>query len=157
MMTLPALDPHERACLLGSQPDRVVGMFAARLEKRLFASLGVPIAINELPVGEAQGLPAGDEPMIEIRPELASAWLGLRLGGKPAATMMSLKDARLSEPFRNLVRRTLAESVVNAGAAAWPRLMRLQLAMGGQQGSMDIAWNSAHALAWAHRVIREKR
>lgn len=155
-MLLPALAPHERACLLGSQPDGPVRVLAVRLQKRLLASLGTPVGIGELPAVEVQGVPAGDEPVIAIQPELAAAWLAMRLGGKSATAGLPLKDASLSEPFKALIRRALAESVVNAGAAAWPRLVRLQVFMGGQQGGVDIVWNSAHAMAWARRVIREK-
>ncbi len=154
-MRLPALDPRERIWLQARLPGSTLPAFARRLQQRLIASLGVPVGICELPGGEAQGAAAPDEPVIAVQPELAAAWLALRLGGKAGAGL-PLRDGALAAPLRALIRRTLAEAVINSGETAWPQAMRLSVAMGGQQGIVEIFWNGAHALAWARRAMREK-
>ena len=158
MMRLPALDPHERAYLQALQPSTPVRVFACRLRQRLLASLGAAVEVGETPCDPMrdQAMHAGSEPAILIEPELAAAWLALRLGGKAGCTGGLIRDDDLTAPFRLLIRRTLAESVVNAGKADWPQAMRLRIAMGGRMGAIDIFWNSANAMAWAHRTIREK-
>lgn len=158
MMRLPALDPRERAYLQALQPSTPVRAFANRLRQRLLASLRAAVEVGEAPCDSLrdQAIHAGNEPVILIEAELAAAWLALRLGGKTGSMGGLIKDDTLVAPFRTLIRRTLAESVVNAGKADWPQAMRLRIALGGRTGSVDIFWNSAHALAWAHRTIREK-
>lgn len=154
MMVLPPLAAEERACLQSRPTDSVLQGFALRLEQRLLASLGVRASANISPLQD--GRDAGeDEPAIRIAPELAGAWLALRLGGKPSGASPT-GDARLAAPFKALIRRTLAESAVNAGASEWPQAMRLELSMGGRQGTVEIFWNGARALEWARRAIREK-
>lgn len=156
MMLLPALTPEEQACLQALQPDEQLQMFAARLRQRLIASLGAPASVSAGVCGEPRAMPAGDEPVIAIDTDLAAAWLDLRMGGQGGAAGRQMKDSRLADPFKTLIRRALAESVVNAGLADWPHAMQLRLDMGGQTGKADIFWNSAHAMDWARRVIREK-
>lgn len=157
MMRLPALDPRERAHLQALQPSTPVRAFACRLRQRLLVSLGAAVEVGETPCDSARDQAMhGNEPAIRIEPELAAAWLALRLGAKTGALGGLIKDDTLAAPFRILVRRTLAESVINAGTVDWPQAMRLRIAMGGRTGSVDIFWNSAHAMAWAHRTIREK-
>lgn len=156
MMHLPALAAQERACLQDPRPHGAAQSFAFRLRQRLIAGLGAAVEVSEAPVAGAPDLPADDEPAIAIQPELAAAWLSLRLGGRPGAAEPALKDARLAEAFRTLIRRTLAESVFNGGEAAWPARLRLRLVLDGRQGDVDIVWNSAHARAWARRAIKEK-
>ncbi len=155
MMRLPALDPRERACLQALQPGTPLRAFAHRLQQRLIASLAVPVDVREIPC-EPAGKPAGDEPVIIIEPQIAAAWLALRLGGKPAASDGPIRDEALVAPFKRLVRRTLAESALNAGEAVWPQAMRLRIGMGGRQGPIDISWSGAQVADWARRVIREK-
>ncbi len=155
-MQLPALDPQERAWLQALLPNGAARSFASRLRQRLLASLGVPVSVSESPGVEAQGAPAGNEPMIAIEPELAAAWLALRLGGRPGTGGLALKDDTLAMPFKALIHRALAEAVVNSGEAAWPQAMRFSVAMGGRQGMVEIFWNGAHAMAWARRTVREK-
>lgn len=156
MMRLPALESHELAYLRNPQSAVPVLSFAGRLRQRLIASLGVSVGVDDVPVAGAQDYLPGGEPSIAVQPELASAWLVLRLGGKPAGGERAIKDASLADPFKALVRRTLAETVVNAGEAAWPARIRLCVSLGGKGGNVDIAWNSAHARVWARRTIREK-
>ena len=156
MMQLPALDPQERAYLQARLPDAPTHTFAFRLRQRLIANLGVPVEVIESTASVVQGLPDRDEPVIEIETGLAASWLNTRLGGRSGVTGAPLKDAMLIESFKRLIRRTLAESVFNSGALAWPQAMHLVVAMGGRQGAVDIFWNSAHAMAWARRTMGEK-
>lgn len=156
MMQLPALDAEERAYLLSLLPDSALQAFARRLEQRLLASLGMPASVSISPAGGGQDKPIEDEPVIMIAPELAAAWLNLRLGGRTGTGAAPLKDAGLVAPFRALIRRTLAETAVNAGVFDWPQAMRLDLSMDGQQGTVEIVWNSARAQSWAQRAIRGK-
>lgn len=58
--------------------------------------------------------------------------------------------------MRRLIRRTLAESVVNAGEPVWPDVLRLRLVLGGREGMIEIVWNGAAAMRWASRTLREK-
>jgi hypothetical protein len=156
MMRLPVLDAQERAYLQALQPHGALQVFASRLRQHLLASLGAPVEVSALP-DAVQASPAGSEPSIAIAPELAAAWLGLRFGGKPGAGDRPPAHAALCKPFVRMIRRALAESVVNAGTVhAWPAVMRLQLSMGGGGGAVDIVWNSVHAQAWARGVIRER-
>lgn len=156
MMQLPALSPEERACLQSGQPNSALQMLAERLRQRLVASLGVMVSINELPGGHAKALPGGSEPAIEIDQEFAGAWLAVRLGGAAKAGAWQVRDAALLAPLVALVRRALAETVINLGDAAWPQVMRLQVRIGPQQGAVEISWNSERAMPWARRTIREK-
>lgn len=156
MMQLPALDAEEKAFLLSLLPDSALQAFARRLEQRLLASLGMPAGVSISPAEAGQDPLVADEPVISIAPALAAAWLGLRLGGRKGTGAPPLKDAGLAAPFKALIRRALAESVVNAGAFDWPQAMRLYLSMGGQQGTVEIVWDSTRASGWAQRAIREK-
>lgn len=155
MMQLPALDAEERAYLQSLLPDSALRAFARRLEQRLLASLGVAVSASIMPIHDRKQAVA-DEPAIAIAPELAAAWLNLRLGGGTVTGALPLKDATLAAPLKALIRRALAESAVNAGEAVWPQAMRLHLSMGGQRGEVEISWNSVLALDWARRAIREK-
>ncbi|MEW6133929.1 MAG: hypothetical protein AB1591_12345 [Pseudomonadota bacterium] len=154
MMALSPLAAEERACLQSFLPGGMLHGFARRLEQRLLASLGVQANAVVSPLRDG-GDTGGDEPVIRIAPELADAWLALRLGGKPSGVSMP-GDERLAVPFKTLIRRTLAESAVNAGKEEWPQAMRLELFLGGRQGTVEIFWNGARALEWARRAIREK-
>lgn len=156
MMQLPALSLEERACLQSGQPDSALPMLAERLRQRLVVSLGVAVSVNELPGGHARALPDGSEPMIEIDQELAGAWLAARLGGAANAKAWPVRDAALFAPLVALIRRALAEAVVNLGDAAWPQAMCLQVRIGPQPGAVEIFWNSERAMPWARRTIREK-
>lgn len=156
MMQLPALSPEERACLQSGQPDSALPMLAERLRQRLVASLGVTVFVNGLPGGHAKALPDGSEPVIEIDRELAGAWLAARLGGTANANAWPVRDAALLAPLVALIRRALAETVVNLGETAWPQAMRLQVVIGPQPGAVEIFWNSERAMPWAHLTIREK-
>lgn len=156
MMRLPGLEPHERAYLNTQQQNGPVPSFASRLQQRLTASVGVPVVVREAPVAGVADVPAGDEPAIAIQPELSAAWLALRLGGRPGKVCAALKDHSLAQTFKALIRRTLAESIFNAGESVWPNHMRLQMIMADTPGEVDIVWNSVHAWHWARRVIKEK-
>jgi hypothetical protein len=156
MLQLPALDPEERACLQSLLPGSPLAALAERLRKRLIASLGVAVTVWESPSTAAPETISGDEPLIRIEPELAAAWLAVRLGGKCGTAGLQIRDASLAEPFRMLIGRALAETVINLGKASWPQAMRLRVAIGRQQGVVDIFWNSEHAMPWARRAIRER-
>lgn len=156
-MQLPALDAEERAYLQSLLPNSALHAFARRLEQRLLVSLGVPASVSASPSDGGQEKASDGEPAIRIAPELAAAWLALRLGGRTGEGALPPKDAMLVAPFKALIRRVLAESAVNAGVADWPQAMRLRLSMGGQQGTVEIVWNSVCSLAWAQRTIRETR
>lgn len=156
MMRLPALDARERACLQAPQSDAAAQAFAGRLRQRLVASLGVPASVSAAECGGLDEFDGGAEPAIAIAPELAEAWLVLRLGGRPDAARAVRMDEQLIRPFKAAIRRALAESVVNAGAAGWPQMMRLDVALGGRQGRVEIFWDGAHAGEWSRRTIREK-
>lgn len=155
MMHLPALDAEERAYLLSLLPDSALQAFARRLEQRLLVNLGALASISVLPVGDRKPADA-DEPSIRIAPELAAAWLNLRLGGRAGPAAKPMKDASLAAPLMALIRRVLAESAVNAGEVDWPQAMRLYISIDGQRGEVEISWDSAHARDWARRAIREK-
>jgi hypothetical protein len=155
-MRLPELEAGERACLQAPLTATMPQALAGRLQQHLIASLGVPASVSETGCGDAQNLHAGAEPAITIAPELAAAWLALRLGGRTGARCLPIKDEQLAQPFRAMVRRALAESVINSGTGAWPQLIRLNVALDGQQGAVEIFWNSAHAMAWSRRTVREK-
>lgn len=157
MLRLPRLEPEERAYLQGLGSADVSQALANRLRQRLVATLGGQVAVRASLANLPASMLGGNEPVIRIEPDLALAWLAVRLGGKPGRQRLKPGDETLHEPFRLLVRRALAETVVNLGAeACWPRALRLEATIGGQQGAVDIFWNSDHALAWAHRAIREK-
>ena len=157
MLRLPRLEPEERAYLQGLGCEDVFQALANRLRQRLVAMLGARVSVRGSLGHPPESMPCSNEPVIRIEPDLALAWLAVRLGGKPGRQRLKPGDETLHEPFRLLVRRALAETVVNLGSeASWPRALRLDVAIGGQQGAVDIFWNSDHALAWAHRAIREK-
>jgi len=156
MMQLPALSPEERAYLQAGLPNNALPALAERLRQRLVVSLGTAVSVSEGPGSTAHAVPNGKEPVIEIEPELAAAWLAVRYGGKPGTASLQVKDDALINPFRALIRRALAETVINLGDAAWPQAVRLQVSIGQQQGAVEIFWNSEQALPWARRAIREK-
>jgi hypothetical protein len=157
MLRLPRLEPEERAYLHGLGSEDVFQALAKRLRQRLVATLGAQVAVRGSLADLPEPMLGGNEPVIRIEPDLALAWLAVRLGGKPGRQRLKLGDETLHEPFRLMVRRALAETVVNLGAEAyWPRALGLDVTIGGQQGAVEIFWNSEHALAWAHRAIREK-
>ncbi len=156
MMPLPALDEAERAYLRAPQSDAAVEVFAARLRQRLVASLGVPASVSASECGGLDQSGSRAEPAIAIAPELAEAWLASRFGGRPGAVWVARMDEERLRPFTAAIRRALAESVVNAGAADWPHRMRLDVSLGGRHGRVEIFWDGAHAKDWARRALREK-
>lgn len=156
MMQLSALEPEERAYLQSLASNPALRALAARLRQRLVATLGVAAEVDELPGSAGTSFTSGSEPAIGIAPALAAAWLAVRLGGRPGMLVLQVKDDALVEPLRHLVRRALAETVINLGDTAWPQAVRLQVAIGPQRGEVEIFWNGGHAMAWARRVIREK-
>jgi hypothetical protein len=156
MMRLPALTPDERAWLQPISPSGALTALAERVRCHLMVSLGGSVAVSEFPGAVAQGPLRGVEPLIRIAPELAAVWLAVRLGGKPEKAGMQTGDGALIEPFRGLIRRALAEAVINYGDTAWPQAMRMRVAIGSVQGNVEISWNSVHAVSWARQAIREK-
>lgn len=155
MMRLPELDPEERVYLRSVQPDSGLQALAERLRQGLIANLGMAVSVCLVPRGPVHALPEGDEPFIRIEQELVAAWLDIRYGGKAGMKPWPVRDSGLHLPFTALVRRTLAQTVVNLGdGVVWPESMRLQVNIGFQQGMIDIYWNNVRATAWAHRAIR---
>ena len=158
MMQLPELNAEERASLQSGLPDAGVQSLAERLRQGLVVSLGQKVAVSCLPVKAVPGLPEHGEPVISMEPELAAAWLALRYGGKTETGYWPVRDADLLKPFQVLVRRALAHAVINLGDnAAWPRVMRLQIAIGLHQGRLEIIWDGRCAMSWARREIRGER
>jgi hypothetical protein len=156
MMPLPALSPEERAYLQSAQPNSALQALAGRLRRHLMVGLGQAAAVGASPASQAPGLLRGSEPVIRISAELAAAWLSVRFGGKPGAESLQLRDDALVDPFRMLIRRALAETVINLVDAVWPPAIQMQVDIGAQQGVVEIFWNSERAVAWARRTIREK-
>lgn len=156
MMQLPALNPEERAYLQSALPNNPLQALSERLRRHLTVSLGEAVSASASQVGAAPDQLDSDEPVIRVDHVLALAWLSVRFGGKPHTVSSRVKEGALIDPFRMLIRRALAETVINNDHAAWPVAMRLQINIGQQQGNVEIFWNSARAMPWAHRAIREK-
>lgn len=157
MLKLPALETAERAYLQSLQKGGALPALANRLGQRLAAMLGPRVSVSAVPLGMPASGSSGDEPEIRIDAELGAAWLAARLGGKPGETAMQLGSDALCAPFQRLIRRVLAETAFNQGQeAAWPQALVLNVSIGGRRGNAEIFWNSAHAMAWARRAIREK-
>ncbi len=158
MIRLSELSPEERACLRLEKPEDHLQAFAERLRQKLIAALGQKVTIGYFPGDTAHARPEGNEPVIEIEDGLAEAWLTVRYGGRAEVAAWQFSDSSLLTPLSRLVRRTLAESVFNAGDnASWPEAMSFQASIGKQQGELKIVWNSMHAMSWARRAIREKK
>lgn len=157
MLKLPALETAERAYLQSLQQGGALPALANRLGQRLVAMLGTRVSVYAVPLGMPASSLCGDEPEIRIDGELGTAWLAARLGGTPRETGTQFRSDAFCAPFQRLLRRVLAETAVNQGPeAAWPEALVLNVSIGGRQGKAEIFWNSAHALAWARRAIREK-
>lgn len=157
MMQLPALSPEERAYLQSAQPSSALQALAQRLRRHLVVSLGQAVTVDVSPGSLNSIHLSGDEPVVRIDRELALSWLCVRFGGKPGTASLQLKDEALIDPFRTLIRRALAETVINlADTVSWPPVMRLHINIGPQQGTVEIFWNNERAVSWARRAIREK-
>jgi hypothetical protein len=157
MLQLPALESDELAYLQTLQASGGLQALASRLRQRFVAALGVAVSVSASPGTISGDSLSGDEPEIRIDRALADAWLAVRFGGRPGTPSGQSADAALIGPFKWLIRRALAETVVNLGPdVAWSPALSLQVAIGGQQGTVEIFWNSAHALSWARRAIGGK-
>lgn len=157
MMLLPATSQDERAYLQGLQPGSPPQSLASRLRQRLVGTLGVQqVSVSGLPGGGGPAGTACGEPEIRIDNALATAWLGVRFGGDPGTTSFHFKDHVLVNPLQLLIRRTLAEVVINLGDGAWPAAIRLQVELCGHHGHAEIFWNSEQALSWARRTLGGK-
>lgn len=157
MLQLPELDAEERASLRSMQPDSATQALASRLQQRLVAALGTAAMVTVLQgKSGAQDWERNGFPEIRLDDKLAAAWLGLRFGGSADSEGFRIGDSSLLRPLESLVRRALAESVINHGSDSWPQAMKLQITIGGSQGTVEILWNSAQALSWAQRAIRGK-
>ncbi len=155
MIQLDELAPEERTYLKSLLPGRNLQALAERMRQQLVARLGERVLVCSLPDGSARALPEGNEPDIKIDRELSSAWLAIRYGGTTETKSWDVRDATLLLPFASLIRRALAETVINMGdGAAWPEFMSLQVSIGLQQGKVEILWNSGLAMTWARRAIR---
>lgn len=156
MIRLPELSPEERTYLQSMLPSNDLQALAERLRQGLIVNLGGAVSVSCLPCETVHALPEGNEPVIKIEKELAAAWLAIRYGGKAGVKAWPIHDAGLFSPLTALVRRALAQTVVNLGeGVAWPQSLRLQVRIGPQQGIVEIYWNSDRAVFWAHRAIRE--
>jgi hypothetical protein len=158
VILLPAISQDERAYLQSLQPGSTLQALAGRLRQRLVGTLGVQqVCVSGLP---GRGSPAGNtcsgEPEIRIDNALATAWLGARFGGGPGNASLQFKDHVLVNPLQLLIRRTLAEVVINLGDDAWPAAIRLQVDLCGHRGHAEIFWNSGQALSWAGRTLGGK-
>lgn len=156
MMQLPTLSPEEHAYLQSLLPNSALQALAERLRRHLLVSLGQAVSVSASPGSAAPDFLGGDEPVVRIDRVLALAWLSVRFGGKPDAVSLRVKEGALIDPFRMLVRRAMAETVINHANAAWPAAVRLHVSIGQQQGDVEILWNSERAMSWARRAIREK-
>lgn len=157
MIRLPELTQEERAFLQFEQTEGDLQSLAERLRQKLIAVLGQKASVSHLPGVPVHGAVDGDEPLIEIEPEFADLWLTVRYGGRVEATAWQVRDKSLLSPLAGMIRRALAETILNSNEnATWPQAMRFQISIGRQQGMVNIFWNNVHAMSWAGRVIREK-
>jgi hypothetical protein len=153
MLALPELSAEERACLESGLPDEPVLALAQRICLHL-ASQGIRAVILEHSALCTTTLFKGRQPVIRIAPELASAWLNLRFGGKPSAYVGKVDTPALTKPLAQLIQHALAETVINLSERTpWPQAMKIQLHMGLLIGAIDIDWNCDEAWYWAQQTI----
>ena len=157
MIRLPELTQEERAYLHAHQPAGDLQALAERVRQHIVARLGGKVSVSCMPGRNIHALPEINEPVIEVDDKLAAVWLSVRYGGKAETKNWAVRDAALLSPFLSLIRRALAETVINMGKnASWPQSMCLQVSIGTQLGTLEIFWNSGQALSWARQAIREK-
>lgn len=157
MIRLQELTKEERAYLQACQPAGDLQALAERLRQHMVARLGGKISVSCLPGRSNHALPENHEPVIEIDQNLAAVWIAVRYGGKAETKIWAVRDAALLSPLVSLIRRALAETVINLGeSASWPQSMCLQVSIGTQHGLLEIFWNSGQAMSWARQAIREK-
>lgn len=174
MMQLPALSAEERAQIASGWPDDAVRELAERIRLHFQATFGIRMLV----VGSHAVCPlepfTGSEPAINIDAALASAWLDLRYGGRLTGYVGGGHDQAWNVPLIALVRRALAEAVVNHDEinrdginrdginhdginhgehASWPQAMQIQLQTGSLVGTINISWNSEHVCRWSRQHL----
>lgn len=168
MMKLPALSAEERAQIASGLPDDAVRELAERIRLHFQATFGIRMLV----VGSHAVCPlepfTGSEPAINIDAALASAWLDLRYGGRLTGYVGGGHDPAWNVPLIALVRRALAETVVNHDGInhdginhgeheLWPQSMQIQLQTGSLVGTINISWNSGHAWRWSRQYLAAKK
>lgn len=164
MMKLPALSAEERAWIASGLPDDAVQVLAERIRLHLQATFGIRVLVAGCHAVCSLEPFVGSEPAINIDAVLASAWLDLRYGGRPASYVSGAHHLAWNLPLIALVRRALAETVINHGEtnhseinygehASWPQAMQIQLQTGSLVGTINISWNNKHAWRWARQYI----
>lgn len=156
-MLLPVISPEERTSLQGVPPGNALQALESRLGLRLVSTLGVEVSVFAYPAETSAASVYGrGEPEIRIDDALAAGWLGARFGGLPGSAKSTARNPALESTLQSLMRRTLAESVINRGAPEWPSMIRLKISICGHEGHADIIWNGEQALSWARRAIGGK-
>lgn len=159
MMKLPALSAEERAWIASGLPDDAVLVLAERICLHFQATFGIRMLVAGSHAVHTLEPFTGSEPAINIDAVLASAWLDLRYGGRPTGYVGGGHHPAWNVPLIALVRRALAEAVINYGEAnhgehaSWPQAMQIQLQTGSLVGTINISWNSEHAWRWSRQYI----
>lgn len=159
MIKLPALSAEERAWIASGLPDDAVRVLAERICLHLQATFGIRMLIVGNHAVQLIEPFTDSEPQIKIDAALASAWLDLRYGGKLTGYVGSSHDPAWNIPLIELVRRALAETVINHSAinrsdsVRWPQAMRIQLQAGSLVGTINILWNNEQACRWSRQYI----
>lgn len=164
MMKLPALSAEERVWIASGLPDDAVRVLAERIRLHFQATFGIRMLIVASHAVHPLAPFTGSEPAINIDAVLASAWFDLRYGGRLTGYVGGGHNPAWNIPLIELVRRALAEAVINHDEinhgeihhgehASWPQAMRIQLQTGSQVGTINISWNSEHARRWSRQHI----
>lgn len=157
-MKFSALSSEEKAFFASAADEPgILESLSERVRCSMTACLGVPVCVSS-----ARGiLPSssrlGKSPGIMASRELENAWVHTRFGGCPGAVDRQV-PAGLSGSLMRILKRALAESVINLGKeVAWPEAVRLELSIQEQEGAVEFLCEPRHLMNWATAELERAR
>lgn len=164
MMRLSALSEEERAAIHACDTlpfdetltqrtdinlDSTLYALTNRLCQHMRATLGLSVQATGCQAYAPANWSSDQPPAIEITAPLAAIWVHLRYGGRvpdSAGELRGISSMAISpvwqQPLLLLIKRALAETVINQGqSACWPQAVQITLQVGTLCGTINIALN----------------
>lgn len=156
-MKFPALNAEEKAFLAAATDEpKILGNLSERVRGRMTACLGVPVRVSGARVIQPANPKMGKAPKIAASREAENAWISARFGGGPVSGRQV--SAGLSQSLMRILKRALAESVINLGnGVAWPEAFRLELRIQEQEGAVEFFCEPRHLMGWAKEELERIR
>ncbi len=148
-MIFSALGAEEKVFLASVADERkILGSLSERVRGKMSACLGVPVRVTGARVIQHSSTRTGKALTIAASREAENAWVSARFGGGPVSRRQA--STGLSRSLMRILKRALAESVINLGGGiVWPKAVRLEFRIQEQAGMVEFFCEPQDLMCWA--------